>query len=97
MTTNEIILELRQMQKQIMHGTDFFDRAADCMEEMQELLRSAHAIADRKGENTHWKRFSESITKVGIGPVTARTYRILPSDKEGSWKQQNTNCGHADF
>jgi hypothetical protein len=80
-TTNEMILELRAMQKQIIHGTDFFGKTADRIEELQELLRSAHAIADRKGEETHWERFAAGIAKVGIGPVTARTYRILPSDR----------------
>ena len=47
-----------------------------------ELLRSAHAIALRRGTDTHWERFAQSIAKLGIGSVTARTYRILPSDSE---------------
>jgi hypothetical protein len=49
---------------------------------LEELLISARAIAERKGEGTAWERFSNSIAKEGIGSVTARTYRILPSDKE---------------
>lgn len=49
--------------------------------EMEELLRSAHAIALRKGEGTHWERFAASIQKLGIGSVTARTYRVLEIDK----------------
>lgn len=48
------------------------------------LLRSAHAIAVRKGAGTAWERFAASIQALGIGPVTARTYRILPSDTEES-------------
>jgi hypothetical protein len=52
------------------------------IKEMEELLRSARCIAERKGEGTHWERFSESIAKLGIGSVTARTYRVLPMDTE---------------
>ena len=47
---------------------------------LEDLLRSAHAIALRKGADTAWERFAESIQRLGIGPVTARTYRIIPSD-----------------
>jgi hypothetical protein len=50
--------------------------------EMEELLCSAHAIALREGKDTAWKRFAASIAKLGIGSVTARVYRILPSDIE---------------
>jgi hypothetical protein len=82
MTTNEMITELRLMQKQVIHGPDFFGKVADHIEELRQLLHSAHAIAERKGEDVHWERFAASIAKVGIGPVTARTYRILPSDRE---------------
>jgi predicted transcriptional regulator len=35
----EMILKLRDMQKQIIHGTDFFGQTADHIEELQELLR----------------------------------------------------------
>jgi hypothetical protein len=48
--------------------------------ELENLLRSAHAIAKRKGEDVAWDRFAESIQRMGIGSVTARTYRVLPSD-----------------
>lgn len=50
--------------------------------ELEELLISARAIASRKGEGTHWGRFDASIAKMGIGSITARTYRILQSDLE---------------
>lgn len=49
---------------------------------MEELLRSACAIADRKGENTAWERFAASVHELGLNGVTARTYRVLPSDVE---------------
>ncbi len=51
-------------------------------DEKDELLRAACAIAERGGEGTHWGRFAESIRKVGLNGITARTYRILPSDLE---------------
>lgn len=49
--------------------------------ELEELLRSACCIAERKGENVAWERFAASIRKLGINGITARTYRILESDK----------------
>lgn len=45
--------------------------------EMEELLRSACAIADRKGADTAWDRLGNSIRKLGLNGVTARTYRDL--------------------
>lgn len=45
--------------------------------EMEELLRSACAIADRHGAETAWGRFGDSIRKIGLNGVTARTYRDL--------------------
>jgi hypothetical protein len=50
--------------------------------EMQHLLTSAHAIALRKGEATAWDRFSQSCEAIGIGSITARTYRVLPDDEQ---------------
>ena len=48
--------------------------------EMEELLRSARAIAERRGENTAWDNFSKSIAALGIGSITARVYKI-PMDE----------------
>jgi len=45
-----------------------------------DLLRSARAIAERKGEGTAWSRFDAAIAKAGIGSVTPRTFRILGDD-----------------
>lgn len=50
---------------------------------MEELLTSAAAIAGRRGVGTAWERFGASIRAEGIGQITARTYRVLPSDTEG--------------
>ena len=51
--------------------------------ELEDLLRSACAIAERKGEGTAWERFLASAAELGINGVTARTYRVLPSDEKG--------------
>jgi len=49
--------------------------------ELEELVRSACAIAERKGEGTHWGRFINSANQAGLNGITARTYRVLPSDE----------------
>jgi hypothetical protein len=48
--------------------------------ELEELLRSACCIAERKGEDTHWGRFVNSVNQAGLNGITARTYRVLESD-----------------
>ena len=45
---------------------------------LEELLRSACAIAERRGAGTAWERFTASVNAVGLNGVTARTYRVLP-------------------
>ena len=50
--------------------------------ELEDLLRSACAIAERKGAGTAWDRFTASAAKLGLNGITARTYRVLPSDLE---------------
>lgn len=44
--------------------------------ELEQLLRSACAIAERKGEDTHWENFLNSAKALGINGVTARHYRV---------------------
>lgn len=51
--------------------------------ELEDLLVSARAIAERRGEDTAWERFSERVAQAGIGSVTARVFKVLPSDLEG--------------
>lgn len=58
------------------------DRSNERERELEELVRSACAIADRKGEATAWDRFTASARALGLNGVTARTYRILPSEAE---------------
>ncbi len=69
-TINKLYLELSQ-----------FATAKTARElELEALLASARAIAQREGKDTHWQRFDESIAKMGISGVTPRVYKILPSD-----------------
>ena len=50
--------------------------------EMENLLRSACSISQRKGEDVNWDRFYDRLLYLGISPLTAQTFRILPSDLE---------------
>jgi hypothetical protein len=43
----------------------------DRVNELTDLLISAHAIAIRQGKDTAWERFSERLTQAGIGCITA--------------------------
>jgi hypothetical protein len=47
-------------------------------EEMVNLLTSMRAICARGGKDTSWGLLDQSIAKLGIGSVTARTYRVIP-------------------
>lgn len=48
------------------------------IEELTDVLTSARAIAMRGGVDTAWERFSNRIGSLGIGCITAKTFRILP-------------------
>lgn len=50
--------------------------------ELEDLLTSARAIAERKGDDTAWERFSERLGEAGIGSVTAKVFKVLPSDNQ---------------
>lgn len=52
------------------------------IKELEDVLSSAMAIAERDGVGTHWKRFADRIRQLGVGSVTPKTFRILPSDIE---------------
>ena len=47
---------------------------------LEDLLTSAHNIANRNGADTHWLRFAGQLHVNGISCVTAKTFKILPSD-----------------
>lgn len=49
--------------------------------ELEDLLVSARAIAEREGLDTAWERFSNRLKAAGIGSITAKTFRVLPSDQ----------------
>jgi len=51
-------------------------------EELRDLLTSARAIAERKGADTAWERFSQRLADAGIGSMTAKVFKVLPSDLE---------------
>ena len=61
-------------------AADEIERLRKTEAELRDVLTSARAIAERNGDGTHWGRFSARIGELGIGSVTARTFRILPSD-----------------
>lgn len=64
--------------------------ALDHIEELSDVLRSARCIADRKGADTAWERFSERIGILGIGSVTAKVFKVLPSDTEGEGETEKS-------
>lgn len=83
-TINKLYLELSQVataetgrERQLAH---IAETKSARVRELEELLRSACAIAERQGEGTHWDRFIASVKQAGLNGVTARTYRILPGD-----------------
>lgn len=51
---------------------------------LEDLLTSARVIAQRKGANTAWERFDARLKTAGIGSVTAKVFKVLPSDLEES-------------
>lgn len=49
---------------------------------LEDLLSSACNIANREGADTHWQRYAGQLHINGISPVTAKTFKILPSDTD---------------
>jgi hypothetical protein len=54
----------------------------DRVKELEELVRSACAIAERQGRNTHWGRFIASVHAAELSSATARTYKLLEGESE---------------
>lgn len=50
--------------------------------ELEDLLTSCRAVCQRHGADTAWKRLDERIASFGIGSVTAKVFKVLPSDAE---------------
>ena len=63
--------------------------AAERMTELEELVRSACAIADREGANTAWDRYKASAAKLHLNGITARVYQVLPDDDEENTEIRN--------
>lgn len=70
----------KDLEKVLSAAREYYE-TFDRVEEMENLLRSACAIAERKGKDTAWKRFIHSISMVNLNSVTPRTYKTLPSDE----------------
>lgn len=62
--------------------------------ELNDLLQSAVAIAKRNGDGTHWQRFVNRCTELGIHGITAKTFRLLQIDTEagddGKYRETQT-------
>ena len=69
-TVNKLYLELSQI------------ATAKTARELQleDLLTSARAIAQRSGTETAWDRFDAAVANAGMGSVTAKVFKVLPSD-----------------
>ena len=48
---------------------------------MEDLLRSARAIAVRRGKDTAWELFDARIAALGIGAVTPRVFKSVLLDE----------------
>lgn len=79
---NQINMELETINKLFLELSQFATAKTKRELELEDLLTSARCIAEREGKETHWKRFDARIESFGIGSITAKTFRILPSDKE---------------
>ena len=69
-TVNKLYLELSQV------------ATAKTARELQlvDLLTSARAIAQRGGADTAWDRFDAAVENAGVGSITAKVFKVLPSD-----------------
>jgi hypothetical protein len=77
-TINKLYLELSQFATaKTARESDLEARVA----ELEDLLTSARAIAERNGVDTAWARFSQRLAKAGIGAVTPKVFKVLPSDE----------------
>lgn len=74
------MMELEAINKLYLELSQFTTAKTARELELEDLLISAHAIALREGQETAWARFSARLCEAGIGSVTAKTFRVLPSD-----------------
>lgn len=57
---------------------------AERIKELEDVLTSVRAICSRNGTDTAWNRLDSRIASLGIGHVTAKTFRVLPTDKDAA-------------
>lgn len=69
-TVNKLFLELSQV------ATAKTKREL----ELEDLLSSARAIAQRSGAETAWERFDQRVASFGISAITPKIFKVLPSD-----------------
>lgn len=88
-TINKLYLELSQFataktarEESLEVKLAFANKQLERLEELTDLLTSAKAIAERQGADTHWQRWCDRLTAAGIGSVTPKVFKILPSDLE---------------
>lgn len=48
--------------------------------ELEDLLTSARAIAQRGGEQTAWDRFDAAVARAGVSAITAKVFKVLQID-----------------
>jgi len=53
------------------------------IEELEDVLRSAHCIAERRGYETAWEVFASRIAGLGIGSVTPRVFKVSRDTRAG--------------
>lgn len=54
------------------------DKMMDRLNLCEDLLSSALAIAERKGEDTDWENFANRLQHFGISGVTAKVFKMPP-------------------
>lgn len=82
MKLDQAATDLLERDKGLRAALEQAQAAAKRQDELVDLLVSARAIAERQGEDTAWDRFSQRIASFGIGCVTAKVFKVLPSDLE---------------
>lgn len=90
-TINKLYLELSQVatartarELEMEAKLQLADEVYARMLQLEDLLRSARAIAERRGENTAWETFDNRVASFGIGNVTPKVFKVPVEDSEGA-------------
>jgi len=73
-------MELETINKLYLELSQFATAKTKRELELEDVLTSARAIAERQGENTNWEIFSKRIAGLGIGYITAKVFKMPPLD-----------------